>query len=131
MTVNKDLYMLSFPPDLTGRRPATPVLMQYATPDQWAAQNPELAERQRSKAAALFAPPSARSPTNRFDAPATGSSERQNRAQRATVWYCSTPGCEYPGPYPIELYADCVLGCQEPRQPSHRIDVLGRTEPQK
>lgn len=53
MTINRDLYMFSYPVDRTGKRAATDVIMQYSTPSQWAEQNPEAAERQRMKAALL------------------------------------------------------------------------------
>lgn len=136
MTINTDLYMLSYPVDRTGKRAATDVIMQYSTPSQWAEQNPNAAERQRMKAARLNHHQPAPPPPARANPQASNPVGRETQTQRtevrrdrATSWYCDTPGCPYTGPYAVGLYADCVLGCQRPRQPHYPTMAHGRIEP--
>ena len=136
MNVNKDIYMLSFAPDRTGKRAATDIILQYSTPEQWARQNPEAAERQRRRAEALLChqpfPSSvvrANRQTTRMEGRHGQTQRSEARRHRATVWYCPTPGCPYTGPYAVGLYASCVLGCGQPWRSDHPTGVNGRTEP--
>lgn len=41
---------------------------------------------------------------------------RRSRPKKSSEWYCSQPGCPFPGPYNTELYANCALGCHAPRK---------------
>ena len=44
---------------------------------------------------------------------------------RRTVWYCCNPGCINPGPYILQLHADCTLGCQQRRCSDCKIEIVG------
>ena len=135
LSVNKDIYTLTYPQDRLGRNAATHVITQYTTPEQWAACNPEAAEIQRQRARILFPNGSNHQSTGHTPASHFRSTpnrmrvqQEQSRRQRTTVWHCIYSDCPFSGPYAMDLYADCVLGCRRQRHPNSRTTVTGPVE---
>ena len=138
LSVNKDICTLTYAQDRLGRNPATHVITQYTTPEQWAACNPDAAAVQRQRAYTLFSTGSSQQSTGRTSAPQHISAsdrmriqQEQIRRQRTTVWYCNYSGCSYPGPYAMDLYANCAHGCGRKRHPDSTTEILGPVEARK